>query len=72
MISCSFFQFRKKKKIGPNRTVPSRGGPAPGGQRWDGFGFFEFGPCGTVDRPSPDRLQSTINRCVFGSFHTTQ
>jgi hypothetical protein len=53
----------------PDRPGPSRGGPAPGGQRWDGFGFFKFGPpwtgpcgpcgtvdrgpCGTVDRPGP-------------------
>jgi hypothetical protein len=53
--------FKKKMdRTGP-WTVPSRGGPAPGGQRWDGFGFFEFGPswtgpcepCGTVDHAGP-------------------
>jgi hypothetical protein len=56
MINYYFFQFIKKKNL--DRTGPSRGGPAPGDQRWDGFGFFEFGPpwtgsfgpCGTVDR----------------------
>jgi hypothetical protein len=64
MINYYFFQFIKKK-IGPDRG-PSRGGPAPEGQRWDGFGFFEFGPprtgpcgpCGTVDR----RPYKTVNR----------
>jgi hypothetical protein len=68
MINYYFFQFIKKNSDRTvDRPVPSRGGPAPGGQRWDGFDFFEFGPpwtgpcgpCGTVDRgPSgfgPDR-----------------
>jgi hypothetical protein len=65
MINYYFFQFIKKKIwTGPDRPVGVR---PPGGQRWDGFDFFEFGPpwtgpfglCGTVDRgPSgfgPDR-----------------
>jgi hypothetical protein len=34
----------KSNKGKSDRTGPSRGGPAPGGQRWDGFDFFEFGP----------------------------
>jgi hypothetical protein len=54
-----FYFFFKKK--GLDRTVPTRRGPAPGGQRWHGFNFFEFRPsrtvpyepCGTVDRPDP-------------------
>jgi hypothetical protein len=58
MINYYFFQFIKKN--GPDRG-PSRGGPAPRGQRWDEFDFFEFGPprtdpcgsCGTVDREPP-------------------
>jgi hypothetical protein len=63
MLNYYFSQFIKK--IGPDRArpVPFRGDTAPGGQRWDGFGFFEFGPprtgpcrpCGTVDRPSLDQ-----------------
>jgi hypothetical protein len=44
-----------------DRTVPTRKGPSPGGQRWDEFDFFKFGPprtvqcgpCGTVNRPNP-------------------
>jgi hypothetical protein len=58
MINYYFFQFIKKTDRTVDCPVPSRGGPAPGGQRWDGFDFFEFkpprtgpyGPCGTVDR----------------------
>jgi hypothetical protein len=80
MINYYFFQFIKKK-FGPDRG-PSRGGPALGGQRWDGFGFFEFGPpwtglcgpcetvdrgpCGTVDRPGLDRTGP--DRTVFNTL----
>jgi hypothetical protein len=55
---------------------------APGGQRWDGFGFFEFGPlwtgpfgpygtvdrgpCGTVDRPGLD--QTGPDQTVFNTL----
>jgi hypothetical protein len=58
-----FFFFNLiKKRTGPDltvdRPVPSHGGPAPGGQWWDGLGFFKFGPLRTspyrpwtVDRP---------------------
>jgi hypothetical protein len=82
MINYYFFQFIKKK-IGPDRTGPDRGPwtvpdrPAPGGQRWDGFGFFEFGPpwtgpcgpCGTVDRPGLDRTGP--DRTVFNTLVPT-
>jgi hypothetical protein len=67
-----------------DRTGPSRGGPGPGGQRWDGFGFFEFGPlwtglfgpCGTVDRPGLDRTgpdQTIFNTlCIPDSLLTVR
>jgi hypothetical protein len=52
-----------------DRPVPSRGGPAPGGQWWDGFDIFEFGPpktepYGTVNRPS-------LNQTVFKPLTTS-
>jgi hypothetical protein len=76
MINYYISQFIKKN-FGPDltvdRPVPSRGGPAPGGQRWDRFSFFKFGPSKTgpwtvrdrglsgfgPDRPGPDRLQNS-------------
>jgi hypothetical protein len=69
MINYYFSHFIKKNQT---RPCPSRGGPSPGGQWWDGFSFFKFesprigpcGPCGTMDRPGldrpgPDRFQIT-------------
>jgi hypothetical protein len=57
--------------------VPTCRGPAPGGQRWDGFNYSDFGPprtvpcgpCGTIwivcDRGlagfEPDHLQNTTS-----------
>jgi hypothetical protein len=49
MLNYYFPQFIKK--IGPDQTEPNRARPVgvrpPGGQRWDGFGFFKFGPSRT-------------------------
>jgi hypothetical protein len=73
------FSIYKKKNL--DRTGPSRGGPAPGGQRWDGFGFFEFGPpwngpfgpCGTVDRgPCGTVDRPGLDRTVFNTLGPTQ
>jgi hypothetical protein len=69
MINYYFFQFIKKTdqtRSDRARPIPSRGGPTSGGQRWDGFNFFKFGPpstdlcgpCGTVDRASLNRTGS--------------
>jgi hypothetical protein len=58
MINYYFFQFIKKNS---DRTMDRPVGVRPpGGQRWDEFDFFEFGPpntvpCGTVNRPGLDR-----------------
>jgi hypothetical protein len=84
--SCVTAHYIDENWILPDRTVdrpvPSRGGPAPGGQRWDGFGFFEFGPtktgpcrpCGTVDRgpcrtvDRPDLDRTGPDRTVFNTL----
>jgi hypothetical protein len=59
-----------------DRTVQSRGGPAPGDQRWDEFDFFEFelprtGPCGSPgfgpDRTGLDRLQISVITGIISS-----
>jgi hypothetical protein len=60
MINYYFFRFVKKKS-GPDRNGtdrPVRGGPTPGGQRWDEFDFSEFGPPRTV----PSGPYRTVNR----------
>jgi hypothetical protein len=44
MINYYFLQFVKKSRPDRARLVPTRGGPTPRGQQWDGFDFFEFGP----------------------------
>jgi hypothetical protein len=75
MINYYFFSIYKKNSDRTvDRPVPSRGGPAPGGQRWDMFSFFEFGPprtglCGPSgfgpDRLRSDRLQTSSPIRIF-------